>query len=281
MKKVLLTGCCAVLGSSAFGIVWRNDITETTVLNFGNTARFQGVGKVQVGGGYGTGTFIGFGNGFAWGISAKHVISTAGNTGALFRFENGTDYSIIQSIGFTGTDVSIFKMSTFANGVFQPGLNTSASFTLGQDLDSAGYGGSGAQGTQTNSNNWTYDNKRRGMQTKLDNTVANFNFNGDTFLALQDKFNSPVTDAANCRPIEGFGAPGDSGSALFATDGTLLGVLSGGQFETYNNLNWYAAITPAVTAQIYSITGITPVPEPATMAVLGVGALAVLRRRKK
>lgn len=272
----------AAFGSSAFGVVWRNDITETTVLNFGATSRFLGVGMVDTGGGYGTGTFIGFGTGgAAWGITAKHVIGTAGNVGAQFKFQSGATYSIVQSIGFTGTDITIFKMASFASGIFQPGLNSAATFTVGQDLDSAGYGGSGAQGTQTNSNNWTYDNKRRGMQTKLDGTVANFNFNGDTFLALQDKFNSPVTDAANCRPIEGFGAPGDSGSALFATDGTILGVLSGGQFETYGNLNWYAALTSNITTQIYSTTGITPVPEPATMAAFGLGALVALRRRKR
>lgn len=261
------------LAASSQAIVWRNDISEATVLAFGNDARFQGVGKVNVGGGYGTGTFLGIGTGGqAWGITAKHVITT-GNTGT-FTFEDGGSYAISQAIGFTGADVSIFKINGWNRNVFTPTLNTTGVYTIGTDLDSAGYGGHGAQGSATS---WAYDNKRRGMQTKLNSTNPNFVFAGESQLMLIDVFDSPTSP--NVRPIEGFGAPGDSGSMLLDPLGRIWGVLSGGQFETYGNQNWYATITPTIASQIYAQTGI-PVPEPASMIALGLGALAMLRRKR-
>ncbi len=235
---------------------------------------FQGVGMVNVGGGYGTGTFIGTGNGFAWGITAKHVIST-GETGT-FTFESGASYAITQATGFVGTDISIFRMSSFASGVSTPGLNTSATFTVGTNLDCAGYGGHGAEGSL--GGNWIYDNKRRGMQTKLD-SMGTYTISGETYTAIVDRFDRP-TDP-NVRPIEGFGAPGDSGSALIDPNGVILGVLSGGQFEAYGNKNWYAALTGSVTSQIYNITGITPVPEPTPLIAVGLGGLLLRRRARR
>lgn len=52
----------------------------------------------------------------------------------------------------------------------------------------------------------------------------------------------------------------------------------GGGFALGGGANW-AAISPASDA-MYRISG-SPVPEPASMAVLGIGALALLRRRNK
>ena len=255
--------------ASSQAIVWRHDIPESQVLALGNDTRFQGIGKVNVATGFGTGTFIGFGTGNQpWGLSAKHVITT-GQTGT-FTFENGASFSIVQAIGIAGTDVSVFRMSSFTAGVFTPGLNNNATIATGTLIDGAGYGAHAPQGgTQT------FDNKRRGMQSRVDGTEL-INFGGEVFLSVRDRFLAP-TDP-NVRPTQGFGAPGDSGHALFDPSNNIIAVLSGGEFEIYNNRNWYAMITPAVRTQIIALTG---VPEPATMAALGLGLFAMARKRRQ
>jgi hypothetical protein len=276
MKKGLLfgVGLLAVFPAISSAIVWRNDISESTVLNYGAGTRFQGVGKVNVGGSFGTGTFLGIGTGGqAWGISAKHVITT-GNTGS-FTFEDGGNYSISQAIGFAGVDVSVFKINGWNRNVFTPTLHMDGVYTVGTDFDSAGYGGNGAEGSI--GGGYGFDSKRRGMQTELNGTRT-ASFAGENQFQLLDLFNSPTNGA---RPVEGFGAPGDSGSMLLDDSGAIWGVLSGGQFEQYGALNWYAAITPGLAASIYSTTGINPVPEPMSMVVLVGLAGLVARRRKK
>lgn len=273
MKRSLLFALAAfvALPPAAQAIVWRHDIPESDVLNYGNTARLQGVGKVNLPGWFGTGQFLGIGTGGqAWGISAKHVITT-GQTGT-FTFEDGGSYAITQAIGFAGTDIAVFKIAGWNRNVFAPTLHDDGVYTVGTDFDSAGYGGHGAQGTL--GGNWLYDNKRRGMQTKLTSTRT-ASFNGETQFQLIDTFDAP--NSANVRPVEGFGASGDSGSMLLDDSGRIWGVLSGGQFETYGNINYYAAITPQIAQQIIQTTG---VPEPGTMILLA-GLAAVAARRRK
>ncbi|QYK52070.1 MAG: PEP-CTERM sorting domain-containing protein [Fimbriimonadaceae bacterium] len=277
MKKGLVAfavGVVAVVPVMSQAIVWRDGRTDAEMQAFGATSRFLGVGKVNVGGGFGTGTFLGIGTGGqAWGISAKHVITT-GNTGT-FTFGDGGSYSITQAIGFAGVDVSIFKISGWNRNVFTPGLNTSGVYTLGTEFDSAGYGGHGQVGTM--GGNWLYDNNRRGMQTVLNSTQTRV-FNGESQFMLIDEFTSPANGA---RFYEGFGAPGDSGSMLLDNSGKIWGVLSGGEFEQYGAKNWYATITPTIANQIYQTTGINPVPEPASMMVLGAGIAALVARKRK
>lgn len=275
MKKKFLIGigAIAVMPAISSAIVWRNDIPESTVLSYGAGSRFQGVGKVNVGGGFGTGTFLGIGTGGqAWGISAKHVITT-GNTGT-FTFEDGGNYTISQAIGFAGVDISVFKINGWNRNVFTQTLHTTGVYATGTQLDSAGYGGHGAEGSI--GSGYGFDNKRRGMQTVLNSTQTG-TFAGESQFQLIDFFNSPTNGA---RPVEGFGAPGDSGSMLLDNSGAIWGVLSGGQFEQYGALNWYAAITPTIAASIYNTTGINPVPEPISMVAL-VGLAGLVARRRK
>jgi len=270
----LFVGVVVAVPVMSQAIVWREGRTNAEMIAFGNTNRFLGVGKVNVGGGFGTGTFLGIGTGGqAWGISAKHVITT-GNTGS-FTFADGGSYGISQAIGFAGVDVSIFKITGWNRNVYTPTLLTSGVFTVGAELESAGYGGHGQVGTM--GGNWAFDNNRRGMQTKLHSTQVR-TFAGESQLMLIDEFTSQANGG---RFYEGFGAPGDSGSMLLDNSGNIWGVLSGGEFEQYGAKNWYANISPTIASQIYQTTGINPVPEPATMIALGAGIAALVARRRK
>ena len=250
-------------------IVYRHDRTDAQMLAFGAESQFLGVGQLWVGGGFGTGTFIGYGNGSAWLLTAKHVIDT-GDTGT-FAFANGDSFAVTDAFGLAGVDISVAKISGWTLNVFAPTLNMDP-ITGGTFVRSAGYGGSGRAGTQP-PGGWVYDDQRRGMETK----IAGLYPSGE----IHDIFDSPTSpDVTN---MEGFGAPGDSGSALVTSAGVALGVLTGGQFEAYGNSNWYATLTAEQSRIIYAHTGIdpNPVPEPASMVALSLGALAVLRRRKR
>lgn len=278
MKSLIRTSTSGLLAitlcSFAPAIVWRNDISEQQVLNLGANSMFSGVGLLSVEDWTGTGTFIGYGHGYAWGITAKHVITT-GQAGT-FSFEDGRSYTIDQAYGLAGTDISLFRIAAFTASAFTPTLNLGSTFVTGTNLQSAGYGRHGAEGSDPTFT-WDSDDKRRGMQSKINGTDV-IMMEGERYQVILDQLDSPTSP--NVRPLEGFGAPGDSGSALFTESGTILGVLSCGTEERYGAYNYYATLTPTMTDEIYRISGINAVPEPASFCVLGIGALAVMRRRR-
>ena len=238
---------------------------------FGNDPRFIGVGAISTGG---TGTYIGRGNGFGWVLTANHVIGT-GETGSFYLPNLGT-WSLNNTYRIPGTDVSISRLVNFNLDIYAPTLNTSSTLATGTDFISAGYGYNRSQ----SSNTYDEDSNRRGFQSKVAGFYTETNPNDLTFPGqyVVDRFDRP-TDP-NATAIEGFGAPGDSGSMVLTAQG-IVGVLSYGDYEKYGGLNYYSRLTPAVSSAIYARTGITPVPEPATLAALGLGALAMLRRRKR
>lgn len=268
-----LVAALAVLAVPAFApaIVWSNNLTDAQVSNFGATdSRFQGMGRVFNGSSFSaTGTYIGFMNGSHWGITARHVIGQ-GSTGS-FRFRDGGNYSITQVYNILNADMSIFKISGWNRNVWTPKIRNDNTFAPGTSIDTAGYGRHGAEGNSP----WQLDDVRRGMTSKIERTEMR-SLIYSTRLAIIDRFDR--TTDPNFTAFEGFGAPGDSGSALINPDGRILGVLTGGQFEQYGAINWYCALTPDLANEIQRISG---VPEPGTMFVLGASLVALARRRRK
>ena len=257
------------ISPAAQAIVWAENLTNQQVINFGtNDSRFQGIGRVFVGNTFSaTGTYIGFGNGSHWVLTARHVIEQ-GETGS-FRFRDGGQYTINAVFNILGADISVARLSSWNRNVWTPTITATPTFAVGTNLVSAGYGRNGQVGNSP----WQLDDQRRGMTTRL-HAMQTRNLIFETGLAVMDRFDAPAD--ANFTSVEGFGAPGDSGSPLIDPNGNVLAVLTGGEFEQYGALNWYSAIT---TAHANEIARITAVPEPASMTALGLAALALLRRR--
>ena len=269
LRAAALASLCLPVIAPA--IVWSNNLTEAQVNNFGATdSRFQGIGMVYDGSSFSaTGTYIGFGNGSHWGLTARHVID-AGSTGS-FRFQDGGFYNNTQGFNILNADVSVFRISGWNRSVFTPIIRNDNTFAPGTNIVSAGYGLHGPEGGSP----WGSDNIRRGMTSKIERTETR-NLIYSTRLAVIDRFDRP-TDP-NFTSFEGFGAPGDSGSPLIDPSGRVLAVLTGGQFEQYGAINWYSSITTDVANEIQTITG---VPEPASMIALGLGVVALARRRRR
>jgi V8-like Glu-specific endopeptidase len=170
-------------------------------------------------------------------------------------------------------DFSLVRVNSYNQNPIQLGLNTGP-IVAGSSFVSAGYGGYGQQGQSP----WNYSQKLHGMTSRISGTQVDTwaGYSGTTII---DTFDSPTS--SNFTTIEGFGAPGDSGSAVINSNNEIMGVLSYGDFETYGGRNYYWALTQSNVASIYQTTGITPVPEPLTLAGLGLVALVAARRRKK
>ena len=268
-RTIPLLAVFTAVSASAPAVVWRNDIDDADVLAFGNTSQFIGVGELVDAGG--TGTYIGRGNGFGWVLTANHVL-TNGETSA-FRLPGLGTWQLNNTYRIPGTDVSIARLVNFNLDIFAPQLNT-APIDAGALFVSAGFGLS----REESLDDYNDDGRRRGYQSRLTGIETRTSSSTGPGTYVIDRFDSP-TDP-NVQPLEGFGAPGDSGSMVLSAQG-IVGVLSFGDYEKYGAENRHAALTPAVTQQIFARTGIVPVPEPATLAALGVGALALLRRRKR
>jgi hypothetical protein len=261
--SALSAALAAVVVSQA--VVWRSDRTDAQILAFGTDFHFAGIGQLWVGGGFGTATFLGHGNGSAWLISAAHVI---GNNGTgTFQFFGGPSFSVTQGWQVPGVDVSVAKITGWNLNPWTPTLNTGSivpnTFTI-----SAGYGGS-CREADRGTTGLQFDNKRRGFETKIVGLSGGF---------VIDRFDSP-SDPNVCN-LEGFGAPGDSGSPLLDPNGAILGVLTSGDPEFYGGINNYSVISASVAQQIQQHTGV-PVPEPVTVTAFALGLAGILRRRRK
>jgi hypothetical protein len=138
--------------------------------------------------------------------------------------------------------------------------------------------------------NGTYDNGNGnlyGYQADFDDTTAGSN-------TLDATDNSQVGFPASQRSsrtwlnLEGLGAAGDSGGGLFAdVDGStlLIGVESGNKrigssgLDRYGSCTVWTPMDAEMAGDVTQWTGIQPAPEPGCFLSLGVGLLAVRRRR--
>lgn len=282
---------------TAPAIVWRHDVGDAAYINFGN--QFQSVGYVSnvATGAFGSGTLIGSN----WVLTAWHVVESAGGPASNWRFGvNGTEYTASNVFlrtpplqGFAdvvnaGQDLALIQLNTNVTGV-TPSQLFNGTFTLGTQGAMVGYGlngpGTGTTGTRG------IDGQRRAA-TNLIEVYATLSGSGilgsatPTRTVISDfdappGFGSNPFGTATPEALEGNVDSGDSGGGLFFNVGgswQLAGVASfKGNDGGYGSVSGWNLIQP----EIAWINSITAIPEPTTMAVLALGAVAALRRKRK
>jgi secreted trypsin-like serine protease len=291
-RLIVLSGLALALAGNALAMTRRDDRTDAQYLNYG--AAFPAVGAVYANGSWnGSGTLIA-GN---WVLTAAHVADGMTSSGSVDF--NGAQYSVAQIVknpGWSGdltagNDLALLRLSSNVSGVTPIGLYSSNQTHL-KDCTVVGFGGTG-----TGSSGWTggYDVLRRAGTNVVDgSTSRNFSFNSLNFTnTLITDFDSP---AGNTNSLAALGSSpnatnlemnvifGDSGGALLIDDGTglkLAGVtsfiwnLSGGNWGVYGSASGFSAVFGHYNWIVNTV------PEPTTLAAVGLGALVALRRRSR
>lgn len=254
----------------------RHDVSDTLYRNLGNS--FTGVGSVVAGGAFGSGTLIAPN----WVVTAAHVVGS--NTSATFTVGGNTYNSVgvFARSGWTlsnGRDIALIQLNTNVVGVSTYALNYGTD-ELGMVGTTVGFGQTGNGNTGINAGAGT---KRGGRNVIDDATTGNLVYDFDSGLAGDNNLGSSTP-----QDLEHNVAPGDSGGALF--------INRGGQFQLAGVTSWFASNDGNTNADYGDFSGFTRiagngntdwieqtsgVPEPSTLALAGLGALAFFRRKKK
>ncbi len=254
-----------------------------------SSAYANGVGMVLADIGSGSGVSIG-GN---WILTAAHVIRTSGGTvsspaNVTFRLGSigtGTNYTVDQIVPHATDDIALIHVTTALPGFFNMNFNVVADQT---QFDIVGYGLTGSLSGQT----WTVDQNSYGTRRRGQNVVSNSNFDfGQTtgfnrwhVMYRYDFDGNNVDSFGDAGPVTGgdaVGLSGDSGGGLFA-NGSLFALHNGRQGGFGGaNLDQWGTVGVGIRLSDYRgfING--TVPEPMTIAALGLGTLALLRRKRR
>jgi hypothetical protein len=315
--KFLPLAVCALLTPCAFGVVRRDDTSDSAYLNLGNKGQFRSVGRVEVN--YGDG-YEAIGTATLYGqdrvVSAAHVFSPdalAGAVGVRINFGRGR----VSTIDFeTPGVVNInprFNPNTLRNDVsvvFLPRRMSLAParlygnprrISLGTPITFVGYGDTGTGLTGST----RFSILKRGGQNALDRYLMR----GTDFEVDFDQPGNPsVSSLGSVFPLalEGLLGPGDSGGSVWVKRGKrwmVMGINSygldwneNGISDDYGDhsgfvylpryLRWMNSLNGPASAQAVKRTSsmqLSAVPEPGTVALLVLGGLVgimALRRRR-
>lgn len=256
------------LHTASWAIVWRHDVPEQNYINFAQRYEFSGVAKVRQ---WTTGVVIHDG---WWVLTCMHGIPpfpgftvTVGSE--VYRVEQMYIHPLWDYMRPDyAYDLVLLRLDRRATGVYHAPI-----YTGRNEQNAIGYGvGYGVGGTgQTgfDPNNYPYGVKRA-MENYIDSVSSQW---------FWQRFDAPNT--GNVLPLEGAGAPGDSGAPVFIQENGVFyvaGIIILGANGQYGTSTGSIRVSTHA-AWIHSIVA----PEPSSLLALG-GALvatALVRRRQQ
>lgn len=283
---------CWLLQGSAWGIVRRDDVADSSYTGLAAQPQFAAVGKVFAGSGAGSGTVIA--NGW-WVLTAAHVVYGAPLWSIAFQIgaSTYTAQAVYIHPGYSGTanDIALIELNAPVAGV-TPALIYTGTAEVGKQGHSVGYG---LTGTGTTGYGGTYGTKRA-MQNVIDIIINTSGYVDPNGTILLSDFDSPTENTNSLAGVgssptplglEGMGAPGDSGGPVFIQIGStwyIAGVHSfladpGPPIGNSNPDARYGDILGSTRVSKYAGWINSIVPEPTSMAALAIGLMGLLARR--
>lgn len=257
---------------SPTGVALTGDYTITSHVWLNTFGVFSATGT----NGSGTTQFFGVGSGYTSGVNYRAGATTGGGSGTWFAVDSEG--------GFSATSTTIRDYSAFTgSGAVAANFVTTASAYAASSVDTT-------NNPQDNANTY-YKN----LFPSRDVTTIN---NGD----LATKQNAIATAAGAGTPQSGTGVDGGplfawreykiqrtGNTVTFSLDNNLIATLTnspadGGTSITYFDATSGVSGIPDLNFALvsdYTITTPNVVPEPAALSLVGVGALALVRRRRR
>lgn len=238
-------------------------------------------------------------------VISPHFVVTAKHVGGTNFSLNGTNYTAVERFDHPTADIALLRFDAPFAKYSLPYFGD----VLGQVVTFVGFGVSGIERT-TGDHAWTgYDMAGGGTRAAVTNRIELIEFNvdvggspTDVLVADLDYYDSRTPVANQVDTLGGGGSVeneggiyiGDSGSAAllkvngeWRSVGVNIGVdtvvgpnLAGSEYSDYGDI-FAATSLAAYQDWILNIAPeANPVPEPATLAALGLGSLIIARRKR-